>query len=287
MKFQLAKKKDMLFYTGFVLEPAGDDEATENEDQPPADADEAAEEEDQQPAQERRYPSPPEIVALNGERMDPEALYGALLDSTDSTVRLELLTAKNEFLGGVKRSMGGLFGTDWGKERVEVDFDTGSRGYIGVAIEDQEESVEYSLAGSFGKAGQDVWRDMGLIWRILSSLATREVSPKLLAGPVGIFQMVQATFLAGFKDLLSFTALISINLAIINLFPLPVLDGGHIFFCVIESLRGRPLSRKYQEAMQQIGIVLLLMLMLYVTWNDIKRLRFFSPDPPQAVETGE
>ncbi len=239
--------------------------------------------------QSRRRIPPPVIVAVDGESMEAEALYGALLENPDSTVQLTLLVPKDGLIAAVTRYFGKPLGKDWGKDLVEVEYDTGGRAYFGVEREDHEERIRYSVVGSFGKATKDVWRDMGLIWKVLKKLATRSVSPRLLAGPVGIYQFIQASFVAGLKPLLAITAMISINLAVINLFPLPVLDGGHILFCTLESVRGKPMDRKYQEALQQIGIVLLLMLMLYVTWNDVRRLRVLSPpeETPQAVESAE
>jgi len=73
-------------------------------------------------------------------------------------------------------------------------------------------------------------------------------------------------------SILSFFAAISIVLMIMNLLPIPILDGGHIFFCFIEGIRGNPLSQKIQIALQNIGIILLLTLMLFAFWNDFNRI---------------
>ena len=72
-----------------------------------------------------------------------------------------------------------------------------------------------------------------------------------------------------------FTAIISVNLAVLNLLPVPMLDGGHLFFFVIEAVMGRPLSVKKREAAQQLGFVLLMLLMVYALWNDLNRLGAF------------
>ncbi|MBI5343826.1 MAG: site-2 protease family protein, partial [Deltaproteobacteria bacterium] len=77
---------------------------------------------------------------------------------------------------------------------------------------------------------------------------------------------------AGVVDLLSLVAFLSLQLGIINLFPIPVLDGGHILFLGIESLKGKPLSDRFMGVAQQIGIALLIALMVLVTYNDIFRL---------------
>ena len=77
---------------------------------------------------------------------------------------------------------------------------------------------------------------------------------------------------SGFVNLLLFIAIISINLGILNLLPIPVLDGGHIFFFTIEALKGSPIKLKYRELAQQVGIFMLLSLMILAFYNDIVRL---------------
>jgi regulator of sigma E protease len=80
----------------------------------------------------------------------------------------------------------------------------------------------------------------------------------------------------GLGPLAMFTAIISINLAVLNLLPVPMLDGGHLFFFVIEAVLGRPLSHKKREAAQQLGFVLLMMLMVYALYNDLVRIDAFK-----------
>jgi regulator of sigma E protease len=70
----------------------------------------------------------------------------------------------------------------------------------------------------------------------------------------------------------TFTALLSINLAILNLLPIPVLDGGHLLFVCIEWLRGKPVPLRKRELAQQVGVVLLVGLMIFATWNDLNRI---------------
>ncbi|MGB2805141.1 MAG: site-2 protease family protein, partial [Candidatus Zixiibacteriota bacterium] len=76
---------------------------------------------------------------------------------------------------------------------------------------------------------------------------------------------------AGFVSLLSFMALLSVNLTLINLLPIPVLDGGHLMFLGIEKIKGSPLSLKQRAAMQQIGLAFLILLIIFVTYNDLLR----------------
>ena len=93
-----------------------------------------------------------------------------------------------------------------------------------------------------------------------------------LAGPIGIIQMSGQVAQRGFMHLLNFAALLSINLGIVNLLPVPVLDGGHFVNLFIEAIRGKPLGTKVIAYTQRVGIVLLLMLMLFATKNDIVRV---------------
>ncbi len=98
------------------------------------------------------------------------------------------------------------------------------------------------------------------------------ISPKTLGGPIFIAQVAGAQVKEGLIPFILFMAILSINLGVINLFPIPVLDGGHIFFYLIEIVTRREISLKVRELSQQIGFVILLMLMLFVIFIDIERL---------------
>jgi regulator of sigma E protease len=93
-----------------------------------------------------------------------------------------------------------------------------------------------------------------------------------LGGPILIAQMAGKQAQEGFLSLIFFTAVISINLGIINLFPIPILDGGHLLFLTLESIIGRPLSVKKLELAQQIGLIIIILLMAFIFYNDIMRL---------------
>jgi regulator of sigma E protease len=98
------------------------------------------------------------------------------------------------------------------------------------------------------------------------------VSPKTLGGPIMIAQMAGQQAKEGVVNLIFFIALISINLAILNFLPIPVLDGGHLLFFFIEAVKGSPVSVKVREISQQAGIFVLILLMIYVFYNDIARV---------------
>ncbi len=102
-------------------------------------------------------------------------------------------------------------------------------------------------------------------------LIQAKISPSTIGGPILIAQMAGEVAQRGILELLSFTALLSINLAILNLLPIPILDGGHLLFSFIEWIRGRPVSLRKREIAQQVGMVLLVALMVFAFYNDIFR----------------
>lgn len=97
-----------------------------------------------------------------------------------------------------------------------------------------------------------------------------------LSGPVGIAALTGEVARKSFTDLIWLAALLSINLGLINLFPVPMLDGGHLLFYVMEAIRGKPVSEKIQESGYRIGFGLVIMLVVISTWNDLYHLKVFE-----------
>ena len=93
-----------------------------------------------------------------------------------------------------------------------------------------------------------------------------------IGGPILIFQIYGEQAEQGFSEFISLTALLSINLGLINLLPIPILDGGHIFFFLIEMIKGRPVSEMNRERAQQVGLFMLISLMVFAFYNDIMRI---------------
>lgn len=113
---------------------------------------------------------------------------------------------------------------------------------------------------------------LSLTWQSFVKLAERVVPLDQVGGPIMIMQMVGKQAQEGVSGVLALAALISINLGILNLLPIPVLDGGQIVFCLWEMLFRRPLNLRVQEYAMRVGLVLLAALMLLATWNDILRI---------------
>lgn len=153
-----------------------------------------------------------------------------------------------------------------------------NRHMIGIAKAPPELVVKrYGPVNALVKAvrkGNDI---MASMWYVIKALFKRSVSPKSLAGPVGIVQMTGTAARAGFDALAFFLALISINLAIVNLLPLAITDGGVLFFLALEKLRGKPLSCKIQIRIQQGALYFFIALFLFVTLNDLQRFTKFLP----------
>lgn len=112
---------------------------------------------------------------------------------------------------------------------------------------------------------------IGYVFDIFSKLFTRQISARQIGGPIAIFRLSTESAQWGFERLLLFLVIISINLGIINLFPLPALDGGHIVIGTIEGIRRKRFSKKTRLVIQQVGYALLLLLIIFVTFNDITR----------------
>jgi len=115
-------------------------------------------------------------------------------------------------------------------------------------------------------------------WRTLTSLITGYISPKWLSGPVGIVHVVQKSWADGYKEVLFWMGVISLNLGFLNLLPVPVLDGGHITLSAVEMVTKKPIKAKTMEKLVIPFVFLLIGMIIYVTYHDLSRifLRFFQ-----------
>ena len=141
---------------------------------------------------------------------------------------------------------------------------------LGVVLQDEEVQFNPSPFSMFGNVFDETWRT-------LKALVTGYLSPKYMSGPVGIVQALHYGWMVGVKEALFWIAVISLNLGIINLLPIPVLDGGHICFSLWEAVTKKPIKAKTMERFILPFIILLIVFFVYLTYNDILRLmsRFF------------
>jgi len=141
-----------------------------------------------------------------------------------------------------------------------------------IGINTASKRTPISVGKAFFRSGEETIRLSTAIFGFVKRLVVGQESSKQLAGPVGIFQMVGQSAERGFSHLIWFMAMLSINLGVLNLLPIPMLDGGHLLILSIEAIARRDLSSRHKEILQQAGFVFLLFLIIYVTFNDIGRL---------------
>ena len=125
---------------------------------------------------------------------------------------------------------------------------------------------------AFGAEQTVVW--FGTIFELLGMLVTGKFTIDALSGPVGIYKATEEVAQYGIFNLMNWAAILSINLGIMNLLPLPALDGGRLSFFLFEAIRGKPIDKRKEGMIHFVGIALLMLLMLVVTWNDIQRFFF-------------
>ncbi|MCP5405087.1 MAG: RIP metalloprotease RseP [Pseudomonadaceae bacterium] len=154
--------------------------------------------------------------------------------------------------------------------------DTHTVGRIGVAPSYSTFVVHHGLADGLWRAAERTYELTALTVKSLYKLLIGAIGADNLSGPLGIANMTGQAASSGTFALLMFMTMISINLCIVNLFPLPILDGGHLVFLALEGVRGRPLGAVAQEWMMRVGLALIVMLALFSTFNDTKRMGWFG-----------
>jgi regulator of sigma E protease len=157
----------------------------------------------------------------------------------------------------------------------EGNTEAGRKMVIGARISPYEVTlVMPSFLGAFKMSAERNWQATKMIMRTLGGLFTRDTPVKQLMGPVAIAGLSGEAAQAGWIQLFSLISMISLNLGLLNLMPVPVLDGGHITILALEGLSRRDFSMKVKEKMLLAGFVLLLMLMVTVIYNDLTRLQW-------------
>ncbi|MDH5392121.1 MAG: RIP metalloprotease RseP [Gammaproteobacteria bacterium] len=152
-------------------------------------------------------------------------------------------------------------------------------GYIGVyllrpesVIEKLYTTEEYAVLPAFVVAAEKTWSMSVLTLKVLGSMLIGDAALENISGPLTIAKFAGETASIGLVQFLSFLAVISVSLGVLNLLPVPVLDGGHLLYYLLEFIKGKPLSDKAQQYGQQLGMMLLLMLMSVAIFNDIQRI---------------
>ncbi len=207
------------------------------------------------------------IIAINGERQD----------TWDDVVKLVRASAGRALQFRIQRGEVDLPALDVTPDLVE---EGGARfGRIGASPRMDPGLMKGMIADvSYGPL-ESVWRALAKTWetsifslRMLGKMVTGEVSMKNLSGPITIADYAGQSAQNGWISYLLFLALISISLGVLNLLPIPLLDGGHLMYYSVEILTGKPVPDKVMEVGQQIGMTLLFALMAFALYNDINRL---------------
>jgi regulator of sigma E protease len=143
---------------------------------------------------------------------------------------------------------------------------------IGIVASGKFKAIALNTGSAIVEAAKKTWEIIWLTCLTVVKLFERVIPIKTIGGPILIGQMTGQLAQESFLYLIPFMAVISVNLGILNLLPVPVLDGGFLVFLLVELIIGKPLSLKKRDLAQKVGIFLLIMLMLVVLFNDINRL---------------
>jgi len=150
-------------------------------------------------------------------------------------------------------------------------------GLIGIGHSDELKVVRYGPVESILRGAQQTANLTALTCTALFRMFTGQMSLKeSVTGPIGIFYITGKAAKMGFVYLLQIMASLSVSLGIVNLFPVPVLDGGHLLFLFIEKIKGKPVSVKFQENAMRVGLTVLVTLMLLIFYSDFKRFEIFT-----------
>ena len=205
-----------------------------------------------------------QIMAINGQpiesftdlqkivRVSPDKDLALLIkrgdESSTLTVRPKLRETKDSFGNSVKM---GLIG-------------------IQVPVAQDRTFKQYGVVSGLQEGVKETWFITTTTLSALKDMILGRGDPSQLGGPIRIAQASKQAASASFGTLINLAAVISIGIGLLNLFPIPMLDGGHLVFYGVEAVRGKPLSERTQEMAFRVGLSLVLMLMVFVTWNDIK-----------------
>jgi regulator of sigma E protease len=160
----------------------------------------------------------------------------------------------------------------------ELDAAGNPQGYIGATVvlpqmpQWMNRSLRYSLLDAIPEAVRETWDNSKFVLVSIKKMLAGLISVKNISGPITIAQVAGQTASYGFEYYIGFLAVLSISLGVLNLLPIPVLDGGHLFYYGIEAIIRRPLPRRMQELGMQVGILVISCLMFLALYNDVNRL---------------
>jgi regulator of sigma E protease len=210
------------------------------------------------------------ILSVNGQPMETWADFSKTVKAGDgSPVTLEIDRKKDG-----RSAHSTIVITPTRLDQKTLYGTTGNSWVIGVQPSGDDEIVKrYGPLGAIKEAGEtSVEMTVQMVVGIASIFTGSTPVKEALGGPIMIAQMAGQEAHRGLANLAMFTVMLSLELGIINLLPVPLLDGGHLLFFVFEGIKGKPLELRYREAMLQVGLFLLVALMAFVIFNDISRI---------------
>lgn len=211
------------------------------------------------PAEEAQLKYGDRVKAVNGEEVDTwmEMLL-TVQDNPNTELTFEV--ENNEGSSVVKKVT----------PELNITADGTEYGLIGVEVFMKDSFMDKIIFGF-----TETWTNIRTIFLSILMLFTGQLGVDNLGGPIAIFSMTsEVTKTAGLIGIVNFIGFLSVNLGLMNLLPIPALDGGKLLINLIEGIRGKPLSQEKQTIITMVGVGLLLILMLFVTWNDIQRYFF-------------
>ena len=202
------------------------------------------------PAQEAGLQANDVITAINGQEVSTWSEMNALIQENPGK-DMELLIERNEE-----------------EQHIQLISDP-ETGLIGI-----QQSIDRSFGAKIMYGFSQTWFVISSIFSLILSMFTKGFDINAFGGPVAIYAATEEVVSYGFYSILSFLGFLSVNLGTVNLLPIPALDGGKILLNIIEGVRGKPLEPEKEGIITVIGVGLLFILMILITWNDIQRFFF-------------
>ena len=217
---------------------------------------------DDYPAKEAGLKEDDVILAVNGEKAEYwPRMQEIISQKTEGEITLDIKRGEEILEIKVKPRV---------EEREDIFGQKIKIALIGIYPSEEISEIKYPLVKSFRKGGEELVSLTSLTYKALWFIVIRRLSfRESLTGPIGIFYFTGRAASLGFVYLLKLMAILSMSLAIFNFLPMPVLDGGHLFFLLLEKLRKRPVSVRTQELAHQVGTMILIALMVFVFYSDL------------------
>lgn len=211
------------------------------------------------PAQEAGLQEGDQVTAINGQEVKlwPE-LVQTIQSSPNEPLLLKVKSQSDDSVKEVSIT-----------PSIQTDEDGNEYGQIGIM-----QAIERSFSSKIIYGFTQTWFIITSIFSLIGSMFTRGFDVNAFGGPVAIYAATEEVVGYGFMSILSFLGYLSVNLGTVNLLPVPALDGGKLLLNLVEGVRGKPLEPEKESIITLIGVVMLLLLMIVITWNDIQRFFF-------------